>query len=120
MASISIKNHIISHTQENDEVRARLDSMSCKECFCWLNDSGWSLKALKTEAKAVAKAVAKAEAKAEEAEVVANLIEEAVISADSEAESRRLHNMEEGIDDDAGHGKFIQKRKRRSMIISKK
>ena len=43
MASISIKNHIISRTQENDEVRARLDSMSCKECFCWLNDSGWSL-----------------------------------------------------------------------------
>jgi hypothetical protein len=89
--------------------------MSCKECFCWLNDSGWSLKALKTEAKAVAKAVATAKA----AEVEANLIEEAIISANSEAESRKLHNMEEGIDDDAGHGKFIRKSKRRSMIISK-
>ena len=119
MASISIKNHIISHTQENDEVRARLDSMSCKECFCWLNDSGWSMKALKTEAKAVAIATAKAGATAKAAEVEANLIEEAIISADSEAESRRLDNMEESIDDDAGHGNLIQKSKRRNMTISK-
>jgi hypothetical protein len=103
-----MKEEILRLAPSDDEVREKIDTMSLRKLGLWIHHNG---KHLEKEAAAAKKQAEEAKKRAEE--------EKAIISADSEAESRRLDNMEEIIDDDAAHGKFIRKSKRRNMTISK-